>query len=93
MRQSILGHVVNGVDVRVECTLPLSPGVEDAVRTTHSPLLRKNGFGNNSLIQILNIINHMLRPSIIHQDIDPTQRLQCRLNGLLTVLLGAQVHS
>lgn len=92
MRQSILGHVVNGVDVRVERALPLSPVVGNAVKTIHSPLPRRNGLGNNSLIQILNIINHMLRTSIIHQDINPTQRLQCRLNDLLTVLLGAQVH-
>ena len=63
MRQGVLGQVVDGVDVCVEGAFPLVPDEKKYNQMTAHLSFRK---GFNSLCEVLDIRDHILRPRIVH---------------------------
>lgn len=85
MRKRILREIEEGVDTSVEGTLPLIT-VKYVSIVTKAPSNQRN-----LLIQILDILDHILVPMVIHQCIDANHGLKSGIDHLLAVLLIPQI--
>lgn len=92
MGQGVLGQIVEGMDVGVEAPLPLFPVGTVSVELMLSSRCAVSDW-LNSLIQLTDVVEHMLERGIVYEDVDSPHGLHCSVYDLLAVFLGAQIDS